>query len=164
MSQHPVARAAASVGAAAGLATLAVIGSASMASANTTVYTNNNCGLSATQFFDTDLCSNSLLVSYHQNGDGTDVDFTGNVPNYTSQTIGGVTDIWTLWDYAGGSTDGYGQTPRNNCAYAYNLSSVYTYTVYVSPNSSGHAQSFGPNSGANFDTTLRNNEASQSVN
>ena len=147
------------------LGALAVAGvvSAAPAHATTVVYVPDNCGYDDAQFFDTNYCTNGLFLYYHQNGAGGFATLQGNISNWSSTVIGSDDYDYIFWYMAGTDTDGAGQGVRNASASASDASSTMTYTVYVSPDDSGNAQSFGPGSGiVNFNSNLDNNGASQS--
>jgi hypothetical protein len=150
---------------AAALGALAVTGlaTAAPASAATIVYTPDNCYYSSAQIFDTDECPVALFVYYHPSDGGGFAEMVGNVANYSSVVIGNIDYDYVFGDMAGTSTDGVGQGIRNNAASAYDTASS-TYTVFYYTGFSGHAQTFTPNTSINFDSTLRNEDASQYLN
>jgi hypothetical protein len=146
------------------LAALASVGFISVgpAEAATTVYVPDNCGYSDAQFFNSDTCSYALSIYYHQDGGGAFATLFGDVPDYSSTVIGSDNYDYIFYYMAGTSTDGATQGVRNNAASVYNTSPSMTYVVYYYPAYSGHAQTFGPTPGfVNFDSTLRNADASQ---
>jgi hypothetical protein len=103
-------------------------------------------------------------LTYHPNDRGATASLYGNVPNYSSTCID---ECIYVYDYifsaaAFGDTDGEGQGIRNNVATAGNGSDCW-YTLYVYPGYIGPSQTFSPFSITNLNSTLRNNEASQTI-
>jgi hypothetical protein len=147
------------------LGAVAVAGLVTAAPANaaTIVYTPDNCFYSDAQIFDSNECPNALNIFYHPADGGGFAELAGNVSNYSSVVIGSTDYDYVFGDMAGTSTDGVGQAIRNNAASAYDTSSA-TYTIFYYTGYSGHAQTFTPNTSIDFDSTLRNEDASQYMN
>jgi hypothetical protein len=152
---------------------ITVAGTAS-AFAVPTYYTNNNCSITFNQWSTAAYyCPNGLQLFYHANYGGTSADLVGDVSNlsaeptyaYEGSTL--VLQYYTdyeFWDMAGIPPEGNAQGIRNNVGSVWNSSATHSYTLYVSPNYTGHTQTFGPNGHGNLNAYLSNNEASISEN
>jgi hypothetical protein len=133
-------------------------------------YTNNNCGISETEYYTAAYyCNGGLQLFYHANFNGTSADIVGDITNlsadptyaYEGSTL--VLQYYTdyeFWDMAGIPPQGEYQAIRNNVGSVWNSSTTHSYTLYVSPNYTGHTQTFGPSAHGNLNSYLSNNEAS----
>lgn len=143
---------------------------AAPAFATSTEYMPDNCGISAAAFYNGGGCSGGLMYAYHPDFAGANASLVGDVVNDSADPYwvysGGVGTLDYYRDYVfsatfDGSSDGANQGIRNNAASAIDDSSAYSYTIYYYPSYSGHAQTVGPSHLIDFDSTLRNANASQ---
>ncbi|WP_237555199.1 MULTISPECIES: peptidase inhibitor family I36 protein [unclassified Streptomyces] len=99
----------------------------------------------------TTTCSSGYAcIYYHPNYGGAFFRQFPSIPNYSG---------YTFTASANGS-DGAGQGVRNNAASVDNWDFVNSFTVYYHPNYTGASQTFAAGGGGNFNTTLRNENAS----
>jgi hypothetical protein len=138
--------------------------------ATSTEYMPDNCGISAGSYYDGNACSGGLMYYYHPDLAGATASLVGDVANQSADPYwvysGGTGTIEYYRDYVfsamvDGDTDGANQGVRNDAASVLDDSSAYSYTVYYYTNYSGHAQTVGPDHWIDFDSTLRNANASQ---
>ncbi|MEY9861030.1 hypothetical protein ABH935_006668 [Catenulispora sp. GAS73] len=157
------------------LTAVTTITGAASAFAVPTYYSGDNCGISSNDFyFLRETCPDAISLFYHQNYSGALASINGDISNLSAEPTyayeGSTVVLQYYTDYvfwgedASPNNDGENQATRNNAASAYNSSTSHSYTVYVSPNYTGHTQTFGPRSGGNLNSYLRNNEASVSKN
>lgn len=153
------------------VAAATVIGTGvSPASAAPTYYYGDDCGISQSSYYAGATCADGLMLYYHSNGVGATASIVGSVSNLSAQptyAYEGSTLVlqyytdFVFWGMASANNDGEGQGVRNKAASVSNTSSSHSYTVYVSPNYVGSAQTFSPHTYyANLNSQLANNEAS----
>lgn len=155
------------------VATVAATGITPASAATASVpfyYSGDDCGISASSFYAGQTCAGGLLLFYHANGNGAAASIVGGIDNLSDAAtygyVGSTLELlyytdYVFWGMASANNDGEGQGIRNNAASVSNQSSSHSYTVYVSPGYTGHAQTFGPNDYyANLNSQLVNNEAS----
>ncbi|GAA1992734.1 peptidase inhibitor family I36 protein [Kitasatospora viridis] len=70
--------------------------------------------------------------------------------------------LYNSWyTFGGGNGSGAGQYVKNNAASVYDYNINYSVTIYYNSNNAGPSQTIGPDAGANLNSTLKNNNASQ---
>lgn len=137
----------------------------------TTYLRGDNCGISENDFYYLrETCPDGISLFYHQNYGGDLASINGSIENLSQDPTyayeGSTVVLQYYTDYvfwgmdASPNDDGDGQGVRNNAASAWNSSTSHSYTLYVSPDFSGHAQTFGPGAHGNLNSYLDNNEAS----
>ncbi|MFC1415370.1 hypothetical protein [Streptacidiphilus cavernicola] len=110
----------------------------------------------------------TLGLFYNSNCGGATADFYDSVPNYagyTTLTGSGTQQFETTYIYIfenRDSANGHGVAVKNNAASLRNYGAA-TYSLYYNSGYSGHSQRFLGMGGTcvNFDSTLKNNNASQ---
>ncbi len=158
------------LGASLTLVATATFAGISTASAAPTYYAGDDCGISESSYYDGNYCTGGLFMFYLASGGGASADIVGSIsvlsdnPTYAYEGSTLVLQYYTDYEFWGSAdSDNTGETygVRNAVHSVSNSSSSNSYTLYVSPNYTGDAETIGPDTYyENLDSQLINNEAS----